>query len=369
MAIWQALQSHQDALLQTTLDTNLDSPDNDTQQLNNNDSPSPHHLNVTANHPIYIENQGWLNAENLSIGDRLRRADGGMARVLAIERVALDEAQLVYNFTVKGPHTYFVLEVGVLVHNCGPQWDKNVQRWRDPETGRFVKSPDSVEMLTDPETGLVLPKEYVEAIETLGMGRRELFDSYHKNYKEGVDFETFINNYVANNPHGVNRLDAHSIFGYTTKHFYNRLNSLLREGKNADQTADIEKLINNALQKMPTISGNHFRGIGLSDEVLEKFLKQHSSGDPVTYRDFISAANNKQRWWEDYNVRIRIEPKNARDISDLAFGVNFQDKVGLGPNYPQESLIMSESIFKVDDIRSEVEDGRTVYNIWLTQIK
>ncbi|MCP4370245.1 MAG: hypothetical protein GY797_19345 [Deltaproteobacteria bacterium] len=46
-----------------------------------------------------------------------------MARVLAIERIALDDAQLVYNFTVRGLHTYFVLEVGVLVHNaprCGP---------------------------------------------------------------------------------------------------------------------------------------------------------------------------------------------------------------------------------------------------------
>ncbi len=74
---------------------------------------------VLADHPIYIENQGWLNAENLSVGDRLRRADGGMARVLAIERVELAGPEVVYNFTVKGPHTYFVLEVGVLVHNCG----------------------------------------------------------------------------------------------------------------------------------------------------------------------------------------------------------------------------------------------------------
>jgi hypothetical protein len=39
-----------------------------------------------------------------------------MARVLAIERVELDEPQLVYNLTVKGTHTYFVLEAGVLVH-------------------------------------------------------------------------------------------------------------------------------------------------------------------------------------------------------------------------------------------------------------
>ncbi len=64
------------------------------------------------------------------MGDRLRRADGGMARVLAIERVDLAEPELVYNFTVKGPHTYFVLEVGVLVHNAGAcEWSPDAKRW------------------------------------------------------------------------------------------------------------------------------------------------------------------------------------------------------------------------------------------------
>ena len=56
----------------------------------------------------------------LAVGDRLRRIDGGWATVLAIEGVVLDVPEVVYNFTVKGVHTYFVLEVGVLVHNCLP---------------------------------------------------------------------------------------------------------------------------------------------------------------------------------------------------------------------------------------------------------
>ena len=109
---------------ENSLDTAPSLTDNDDQQPNSDDhqSPnlqSPHLLQVTPEHPIYVEGQGWLNAENLSIGDTLRRADGGTAKVLAIERVKLDAPQLVYNFTVKGPHTYFVLEVGVLVHNDG----------------------------------------------------------------------------------------------------------------------------------------------------------------------------------------------------------------------------------------------------------
>jgi hypothetical protein len=67
-------------------------------------------MEVTPEHPLYIEGKGWLKAEAVTAGDRLRRIDGGWAAVLAIERVVLD--------TPVGVHTYFVLEVGVLVHNC-----------------------------------------------------------------------------------------------------------------------------------------------------------------------------------------------------------------------------------------------------------
>lgn len=50
-------------------------------------------LQVTPDHSIYLEDEGWLVAENLELGDRLRRADGGMATVLAIERIQLDDAR------------------------------------------------------------------------------------------------------------------------------------------------------------------------------------------------------------------------------------------------------------------------------------
>ena len=107
-----AITSHAvDEVLHITLDVEDEDSDNDEQQLNTDT------MEVTPEHPVYVEGKGWLWAENLSIGDRLRRADGGMAKVLAIERRELDEAQVVYNFTVKGPHTYFVLEAGVLVSN------------------------------------------------------------------------------------------------------------------------------------------------------------------------------------------------------------------------------------------------------------
>lgn len=74
-------------------------------------------MEVTPDHPVYVEEKGWIWAENLEAGDELQTAEGGWAMVVSVEHVHLDEPEQVYNFTVKGPHTYFVLEVGVLVHN------------------------------------------------------------------------------------------------------------------------------------------------------------------------------------------------------------------------------------------------------------
>ncbi len=81
-------------------------------------------MEVTPDHPIYVEERGWIWAENLEVGDNLRTSDDSWAVVLDVEHVRFDEPELVYNFTVKGPHTYFVLDIRVLVHNdsnvCNP---------------------------------------------------------------------------------------------------------------------------------------------------------------------------------------------------------------------------------------------------------
>ncbi len=81
-------------------------------------------IESTPDHPVYVEEKGWMWAENLETGDQLRQADGNFVEVVIVEYEQLDEPELVYNFTVEGPHTYFVLETAVLVHNdsniCDP---------------------------------------------------------------------------------------------------------------------------------------------------------------------------------------------------------------------------------------------------------
>jgi hypothetical protein len=66
-----ALTSHAETeVLRITLDSEDKSDNNQDGQLNNTGEI----MEVTAEHPVYIEGRGWIWAENLSIGDTLRRA-------------------------------------------------------------------------------------------------------------------------------------------------------------------------------------------------------------------------------------------------------------------------------------------------------
>ena len=74
---------------------------------------------TTDGHPFYVEGAGFIPSEELKPGDLVRLADGRTVPVISIEIEYLDEPVLVYNFEVENSHTYYVSELGVLVHNTG----------------------------------------------------------------------------------------------------------------------------------------------------------------------------------------------------------------------------------------------------------
>ena len=83
-------------------------------------------LETTPNHPFYVEGRGFVRVDELNVGDRIPDAHGGHLEVDSI--VWTDRIETVYNFGVRGFHTYFVGEVGAWVHNCkitfgGKTWD------------------------------------------------------------------------------------------------------------------------------------------------------------------------------------------------------------------------------------------------------
>jgi RHS repeat-associated protein len=75
---------------------------------------------ATGEHPIWTQNRGWVNAVDLTRGDRLVGAEEQEPLVLSAGSSPILCAT--YNLSVEGSHTFFVLAGGmsVLVHNTEP---------------------------------------------------------------------------------------------------------------------------------------------------------------------------------------------------------------------------------------------------------
>lgn len=73
---------------------------------------------ATAGHPFWAPGRGWLDANDLEVGDRLLEEDGGLVEVVGVKH--FEARTTVYNLTVHAVHTYWVSfnTSSVLVHNC-----------------------------------------------------------------------------------------------------------------------------------------------------------------------------------------------------------------------------------------------------------
>ena len=82
-------------------------------------------ITCTPNHSFYSPVKGWTDAIQLKAGDRLQLLNGEYVIIEQVQHELLESPVTVYNFEVKGFHTYFVGETSVLVHNsCGDKYYK-----------------------------------------------------------------------------------------------------------------------------------------------------------------------------------------------------------------------------------------------------
>ena len=70
---------------------------------------------ATRNHPFYVKNVGWIQAEQLKVNDQLLNYAG---EILKVENIVLENREIeVYNFEVEGNHNYYISNLDILVHN------------------------------------------------------------------------------------------------------------------------------------------------------------------------------------------------------------------------------------------------------------
>lgn len=94
-------------------------------------------ITSTLDHPIYVQDVGFVGAGDLYIGDKLLDAEGNTLLVENVKSEKLAEPVNVYNFKVDEFHTYYVGESTILVHNT----------CRKPTSGG-VENPDGTTTYT-----------------------------------------------------------------------------------------------------------------------------------------------------------------------------------------------------------------------------
>ena len=98
-------------------------------------------IQCTETHPFQVRDKGWVNACNLNPGDIIYTKDWNTATVKSVNLLELDEPVEVFNFEVEDCHTYFVGELGVLVHNggCTEASRKGIQKHKEWNYGEGVR--------------------------------------------------------------------------------------------------------------------------------------------------------------------------------------------------------------------------------------
>lgn len=73
-------------------------------------------LNITPEHPVWVQSKGWTLADEISPGDIAISIFGAELQVVSVQHE--QSAKNVYNIAVEENANYFAGEIGLLVHNC-----------------------------------------------------------------------------------------------------------------------------------------------------------------------------------------------------------------------------------------------------------
>ncbi len=74
-------------------------------------------ISVTAEHPFWLEDKGWVSVANMVPGDKCITISGNLIEL--VSKTLVKKTVQVFNMTVDDHHTYFVGSCGIWVHNKG----------------------------------------------------------------------------------------------------------------------------------------------------------------------------------------------------------------------------------------------------------
>ncbi|NUT51789.1 MAG: hypothetical protein HOV94_31530, partial [Saccharothrix sp.] len=128
-------------------------------------------IDATSWHPVWVEAEGrFVKIGHLEPGDRLTSADGRSPMVDGLDRYTRIES--VYDLTVEGIHTYYVLAgpAQVLVHNCGPVLSNRYPERLEGEMGLMEMTGAAPLEAGSPEFGAAMAGSgnYIWSVDTSG---------------------------------------------------------------------------------------------------------------------------------------------------------------------------------------------------------
>lgn len=194
---------------------------------------------------------------------------------------------------------------------------------RNNHTGSIVFGKVTPKIMKDN-----IPVDFLEELMKMGKSEDDIIEYYTKYHNENnFIFLNRIEELLAKNEN-LTKTDAFAIWSYTTNHYYWDFNNWMRNGINVSYTEGMARLVENALEKMPTYSGPAYRALGISDNsIMKSFLEQHDKGKTVRYNYFVSAGNNIEAAFFDKpekNVFFQMNVAKAPVISDFSDGIIFR---------------------------------------------
>ena len=93
---------------------------------------------TTADHPVFILGEGFVPADELQLGDKVRLSNDNTAEITGL--TTSKNGQVAYNLSVENDHTYFVGSSEILVHNNCRVRGLNTPKFNTGEMRQLAKA-------------------------------------------------------------------------------------------------------------------------------------------------------------------------------------------------------------------------------------